>query len=59
MPRLIPKLITLFLLLLIFKYRSFGQVSEEQIDKNKVSAFFQNEQYTDAIEYLESKKVSN
>jgi len=59
MSRLPGKLITLFLLLLIFKYRSFGQASEEQIDKNKVSAFFQNEQYTDAIEYLENKKVSN
>lgn len=50
-----------FLLLLPFFAAAkpgLAQDVKPGIDKNKVSVFFQNEQYSEAIEYLESKRLS-
>lgn len=45
-------LIILSLLLISFySVNSFGQ--DREIDKNKIADYFQNEQYSDAIKYLE------
>ena len=47
-----------FLLLFgITNLSAFAQDNADLIDKNKVSEYFQNQQYTEAIQYLESKKV--
>jgi tetratricopeptide (TPR) repeat protein len=52
------KFISLLLAATLFSTISAAQTSADQVDKNKVAAFFQNEQYTEAIEYLESRKVA-
>lgn len=47
------------LLASITNLSSFAQVNEERVDKNKVSEYFQNQQYVEAIQYLESKNISS
>jgi tetratricopeptide (TPR) repeat protein len=49
----------ILLLFIVLPYPTFSQSSNEPIDKNKLSAYFQNEQYTDAVQYLEARNVLN
>ncbi|MCW3114368.1 MAG: hypothetical protein JWR18_2764 [Segetibacter sp.] len=51
------KLVSILFFLSIFTSASVAQTSEEQVDKNKISEYFQNEQYAEAIQYLESNNV--
>lgn len=52
----ICKLLLFMLSFLISTPETFAQESKPEVDRNKVSTFFQNEQYSEAIEYLESKQ---
>jgi len=51
------------LILLFFVFinnlSSSAQANEDQVDKNKVSEYFQNQQYVEAIQYLESKNIAS
>ncbi|HEX8460851.1 MAG TPA: hypothetical protein VF623_05460 [Segetibacter sp.] len=49
--------IILILILVVVSTISIAQTSSDSIDKNKLSAYFQNEQYAEAVQYLEDKNV--
>ncbi|MBA4140364.1 MAG: hypothetical protein H0X70_07635 [Segetibacter sp.] len=53
------KLVVLLFSIAISTIACYGQGSSEELDKSKLSEFFQNEQYADAIQYLENKKISS
>lgn len=53
----ICKLLLFTLAFFISTPKTFAQESKPEVDKNKVATFFQNEQYAEAIEYLESKQL--
>jgi tetratricopeptide (TPR) repeat protein len=52
----ICKLLLFVLLCFGSTSKTFAQESKPEVDKNKVAAYFQNEQYSEAIEYLQSKQ---
>lgn len=57
MPNLAAKSLALILFATINCFNGFSQENSNLVDKNKLSEYFQNEQYGEAIRYLEDNKA--